>query len=129
MAPRGWAALSSRKSWLDLKMEGYILARASNTLDSWLAKVFHEYFSAYHWSLQDNEEPDSSQVYNEPAPSDSEAVSVKEAKISARKDVRWKFHYFIATLMFLAHSKFGTISKITFALNPRKQRVKKVTLF
>lgn len=68
------------------------MARESNTLDLWFANVFHEYFAAYHWSLQDDKEPDLSQVYNEPAPHDTEAVSLKVARINARKDVSLKAH-------------------------------------
>jgi len=87
MAPRGWAALSSRKQWLDNKRESYILARASNTFDAWLTNLYHEYFTTYHWSLEDDEEPDPVGSYEEPGPGDDDGISIKEKKISARKDV------------------------------------------
>jgi hypothetical protein len=87
MAPRGWAALSSRKAWLDVKREGYVLARATNTIDGWYTKVFHEYFATYHWSLQDHEEPDPSRTYSEPASADTDAAAFKTDKVNARKDV------------------------------------------
>lgn len=87
MAPRGWAALSSRKTWLDAHREGYVLARASNSLEGWYAKFFHDYFDLYHWSLQDNEEPDPGRTYTEPDSHDTDAMSLKMDKINARKDV------------------------------------------
>jgi hypothetical protein len=91
MAPRGWAALSSRKQWLDSKSESYILARASNTLDAWLTNLYHEYFMVYHWSLEDNEEPDPNKSYPEPMPEDKDSACLKEKRISTRKDVSLLF--------------------------------------
>jgi hypothetical protein len=94
MAPRGWAALSSRKQWLDNKRESYILACASNTFDAWLTNLHHEYFMTYHWSLEDHEEPDPARSYEEPEPGDNNGIFLKEKKINARKDVCLKnFHH------------------------------------
>lgn len=95
MAPRGWAALSSRKKWLDSRSESYILARASNTFDAWLTSLYHEYFTTYHWSLEDHEEPDPAKSYREP--DDKDGNLLKEKKISACKEVCLK----IFTMSFL----------------------------
>ena len=59
---------------------------------------------AYHWSLEDNEEPNPNKLYPEPTPEDKDSVSLKEKKISARKDMSLKFssmqcslHWWLAT--------------------------------
>ena len=89
MAPRGWAALSTHKKWLDSRSESYILACASNNVDAWLTLLYHEYFAMYHWSLEDREEPDPTKSYEEPLPDDKDGTLLKEKKISTRKEVRF----------------------------------------
>ena len=87
MAPQGWAALSSCNKWLDSRSESYTLARVSNTFDAWLTNLYHEYFTTYHWSLEDHEEPDPTKSYTEPEPDDKDGIFLKEKKISMCKEV------------------------------------------
>ena len=68
-----------------------MLARVSNTFDAWLTNLYHEYFTTYHWSLEDHEEPDPAKSYVEPQPDDKEGILLKEKTICTRKDVRSNF--------------------------------------
>ena len=113
MAPRGWAALSSRKLWLDDRREGYVLARASNTLEAWYGNVFRDYFTRYHWSLQDDEEPDPSRAYDEPAPGNAGAVAFKMQRVISRKDVCF-FFVFVSPPLVACHTPPGKHSKLSF---------------
>ena len=86
MAPRGWAADTTRKSFLDDRGSQYQLAVDSNTKIAFFEKLYHDYFNIYHWSLKDTDEPVPDTVYTEPTAED--ALSEKEAIISKKKQVR-----------------------------------------
>lgn len=80
MAPKGWAACSSRKLWLDSKMDEYCLAKAEGALASWWPGLYDRYFKEYHWSLADDEEPVKGTLYADAEPKDATALLAQEKK-------------------------------------------------
>jgi hypothetical protein len=85
MAPRGWAAITTRKSFLDDRGPQYQLAVDGNTKTAFFEKLYHDYFNIYHWSLKDTDEPVPGAVYAEPITND--AIAEKETIISKKKQV------------------------------------------
>lgn len=88
MAPKGWAALTSRKVWFESKINAYIRAKAAGTLESWWAGTLDEFFIKYHWSLSDEEEPVTGAVYVEPGADEVDRKIEKELAMARKEMVR-----------------------------------------
>lgn len=88
MAPKGWAAGTTRKEWLTSRLDDFISARKNNTTDLFYSNVFKAWFALYHWSLPDNIEPAPGAAYTEPDPDNTDACSEKEEKIGKKKRAR-----------------------------------------
>lgn len=87
MAPKGWAALTSRKAFLDAKGDEFLRAKQANSLDSWWPGFFDLYFAEYHWSLPDDKEPLADATYTEPTDNDPLAIAIKETAKKKTEDV------------------------------------------
>jgi hypothetical protein len=86
MPKKTWAALTSRKAFLDSYGEDFSKANGKKAKDDFFTKFYEDYFEKYHWSLDDKVEPAPGAVYNEPqTPAGLEA---KEKVITEKKEVR-----------------------------------------
>lgn len=85
--PRGWAPVgSARYNILQPHAESYLEHQQNRTLRIFFPNIYKEYFTVFHYTLGDNEDPDPETVYAEPET--EEEMAKKFAIMKVMKDVR-----------------------------------------
>lgn len=101
--PRGWAPVNSaRYNILHPHAESYLKHQQSGTLGVFFPNVYQQYFSVFHYTLSDDQDPNPETVYAEPET--DEEKKKKVALMKVMKDVCVLIYCALRIITHLNHS-------------------------
>jgi hypothetical protein len=90
--PWGWAPVgSAHYNILHPHAEAYLEHQQNSTLSVFFPNIYREYFSVFHYTLRDDQDPNPETVYAEPETEDEKTKKV--ATVKAMKDVLCSTYY------------------------------------